>query len=267
MVDAKPNLATYSRVSYFRELNGDLPGATAAMRLAVSAGGGVPENVAYVQTLLGDLLMDAGRISSARQAYREALSSVPGHLPARAGLARVDVARGRLAVAGRKLRQVTKRLPLPTYLTPLAEIGFARGRKAQAERDLQLVRVQRRLLQAAGTRTDADLVLFEADHGSPERAVRFGRQVFAAAPGVRSEDALGWALTRAGRPEEGLGHALRSLRLGSVDASFHYHAGMAAKQAGEARIARRELRRALRLNPSFSPLHAQRARRALRLLA
>jgi len=267
MVDLKPSLASYSRVSYFRELNGDIPGATEAMRLAVSAGGGTPENVAFVQTLLGDLLMDAGRKGSARQAYREALASEPGHLPARAGLARVDVARGRLAAAGRKLRRVAERLPIPTYVTPLAEIELARGRDAQAKRDLELVRVQRRLLQAAGTRTDVDLVLFEADHGSPARAVRFGRQVFAAAPSVRSEDALGWALTRAGRPEQGLRHALRSLRLGSVDPSFHYHAGMAAEQAGKPVRARRELRRTLRLNPSFSPFHAQRARRTLEALS
>src|SRR5688572_28329789 len=55
MVALKPNLASYSRVSYYRELHGDLDGALEAMRLAVSAGGGAPENVAYVQTLLGNL--------------------------------------------------------------------------------------------------------------------------------------------------------------------------------------------------------------------
>jgi len=55
MIDLRPNLASYARVSYFRELHGDLDGALRAMALAVSAGGQVPENVAYVQTLLGDL--------------------------------------------------------------------------------------------------------------------------------------------------------------------------------------------------------------------
>jgi Flp pilus assembly protein TadD len=83
---------------------------------------------------------------------------------------------------------------------------------------------------------------------------------------VRSDDALGWALTRAGQPEEGLLHARRAIRLGSVDPSFHYHAGIAARGVGRPVLARRELREALRLNPSFSPFHAQRARRALRAL-
>jgi tetratricopeptide (TPR) repeat protein len=266
MVDLKPNLASYSRVSYYRELHGDVRGAIEAMRLAVSAGGGTPESVAFVQTLLGDLLLDARDVAGARRAYRQALAGAPDHLPAEAGLARVDVATGRLPAAARRLRAVSRRLPLPTYLTPLAEIELALGRRTQASRDLELVRAQRRLLEAAGTRTDVDLVLSEADHGSPRRAVRLGRQVLAAAPSVRSDDALGWALTRAGQPEEGLLHARRAIRLGSVDPSFHYHAGIAARGVGRPVLARRELREALRLNPSFSPFHAQRARRALRAL-
>lgn len=263
MIDSKPTLASYTRVSYYRELHGDLPGAIEAMRLAVSAGGGAPEGTAYAQTLLGDLLLNAGNMTGARRAYARALTGVPDHLPAQAGLARVDVARGRLAGAQRRLRTVSDRLPLPTYVTPLAEIELARGRRAAAQDDLDLIRAQLRLLRAAGTRTDVDLVLFEADHGDPARAVRLGRRVLADAPSVRSQDAVGWALTRAGRPSAGLRLARRALRLGSIDPSFHYHAGMAAAATGDASRARRGLRRALSLNPSFSPYHAQRARRAL----
>ena len=72
MVDRKPDLASYARVSYFRELHGDLDGAVGAMRLAASAGGDAPENVAYVQTLLGGLELQRGRPppASARTAWR-----------------------------------------------------------------------------------------------------------------------------------------------------------------------------------------------------
>jgi hypothetical protein len=45
---------------------------------------------------------------------------------------------------------------------------------------------------------------------------------------------------------------------------FLYHAGMSARAAGDAKGARVWLRRALSLNPRFSPLYAPRARRALR---
>ncbi|MEJ7750077.1 MAG: tetratricopeptide repeat protein [Thermoleophilaceae bacterium] len=267
MVDRKPNLDSYSRISYFRELEGDLPGAIEAMRLAVSAGGGTPENEAYVQTLLGDLELEGANVAGATEAYRGALAKVPGHPPAQAGLAKVDIAAGRLERAQRRLRSVSDRLPLPIYVIPLAEVELALGRQERAAEDLEIVRVQRRLLEDAGTRADVDLVLFEADHGSARRAVRLGRGVLADAPSVRSEDALGWAYTRAGQPARGLALARRALRRGSVDPSFHYHAGMAARQTGDLPLARRELREALSLNPAFSPLHAQRARRALKAMA
>src|SRR5437667_319349 len=78
MIDLKPSLASYARASYYRELHGDLRGAATAMSLAVDAGGQAPENVAYVQTLLGTLEFDRGRLADARRAYTIALLRQPG---------------------------------------------------------------------------------------------------------------------------------------------------------------------------------------------
>jgi tetratricopeptide (TPR) repeat protein len=264
MVDFKPGLASYARVSYFRELHGDLAGATAAMRLAVSAAPVGGENRSYIETLLGNLELQRGRLDAAAKSYRSALAGFPGYAPADAGLARVDAARGRLEPAIERLRGVTRRLPLPEYVIALGEVELAAGPRADAQRDFDLVRAQQRLLGARGVNTDAEIAVFEADHGDADRAVRLASRGYAAAPSVRSADALGWALTRAGRPAEGLAYARRALRLGSRDASFLYHAGMAARAAGRPDAARGLLSRALAANPSFSPLHAPVARRALR---
>ena len=262
-LDLKPNLASYSRVSYFRELNGDLDGAVEAMRLAVSAGAGVPENIAYVQTLLGDLELQRGRRAAARAAYRGALARLPRYAPAEAGLARVELAAGDLDSAASRLRSVAQRLPLTGNLILLAETNAARGDERAAEVDLEVVRTQQQLLRAAGTRPDAELVVFEANYGDAGAAVELGRRLWREAPSVRSADALGWALTRAGRPGEGLAWARRALRLGSRDPLFHLHAGLAAKAAGRAGTATRELRTALSGRAALSPLRAREARAAL----
>jgi pentatricopeptide repeat protein len=264
MVDRRPDLAAYARVSYFRELHGDLRGAVAAMQLAVSAGGGTPENTAYVQALLGDLEFVRGDIGAASAAYRQALFVLPHHAPSEAGLAKVDAARGNLSGAIRRLRGVVERLPLPQYVVALGETEIAAGRAAAARRDLALVGVEERLLARGGVNTDVDLALFEADHGSPARAVMLARRAWASAPSVRSADAVGWASTRAGDPGAGVRWARRALRLGSRDPMFLYHAGMSARVAGERSLARRWLTRALAANPRFSPLSAPRAARALK---
>jgi tetratricopeptide (TPR) repeat protein len=227
MVDRRPDLAAYSRVSYFRELHGDLDGARRALVLALSAGGAAAENVAYVDTLLSHVDLLRGRLHLAAREAREALARFPGYAAADAALARVQIARGDVRGAVARLRGVVARLPLPEHVIALGEAQQAAGRPRAARRTFALVGAERRLLAAAGVNTDVELALFEADHGSRARAAELGRAAWAAAPSVRSADALGWALTRSGHRSAGLRWAHRALSLGSADPAFLAHAALA----------------------------------------
>ena len=149
---------------------------------------------------------------------------------------------------------------MPEYAIGLGEAELAAGRTRAARQDLALVRVEQRLLARAGVNTDTELAVFESDHGSPARGLRLARRAWAAAPSVRSADALGWALTRGGRPEAGLHWALRARRLGSADPLFAFHAGMAAR-GGERQAL---LRFALAHGLGTRPWQARQAREALR---
>jgi tetratricopeptide (TPR) repeat protein len=252
LVDLKPSLPAYARVSYYRELHGDLGGAISAMRFAISAGGS-EESTAYVETLLGDLELTRGRIRPARDAYRSALRDVPDFPQALTGLARIDAASGRLPRAAARLRRSTDRLPLTTALTLLAEVEGEIGNARAARADLAAARVQHRLLRRSRTLPDAEAVLFEANHGSPAGAVALGRRVWRLAPSIRSADALGWALTRAGRPREGLVWARRALGTGSLDPTFRLHAGVAALRSGARSDAKGYLTAAVRGAAALSP--------------
>ena len=253
LLDVKPNLTSYSRVSYLRELTGDLPGAVEAMRLAVSAGGGDPENVAYVRVLLGDLELQQGRVAAARLAYTAALRSLPGYPAGMVGLARADAASGDLGRAAARLRRASARLPLTATLSLLAQVEQARGRDGAAEASLAAARAQQRLYTAAATLPDAETVLFEADYGDPRRAVELGRRVWERAPSVRSADALAWAHVRAGDPEAGVTWSRRALRTGSDDALYNLHAGIALARAGRPEAAERHFDLARRGRAALSP--------------
>lgn len=263
MVDRKPNLDSYARVAYLRELRGDLSGASQALTLATSAGGEGPENVAFVQSLLGNLELAQRRPDPAQRAFRTALAKVPGYAPAQAGLARIDIARGRHDQAITRLRALVARDPKQEYVVLLAELQLAAGQTQAARRILAKVPDELKRLESAGENTETEKALFEADHGDVNRAVTAGRAAWANAPSVRAADALGWALTRAGDPRGGLTYARQAVRLGTRDPSFLFHAGMTAKAAGRDADARRWLRKTLSGNPSFSPLHATAARKAL----
>jgi tetratricopeptide (TPR) repeat protein len=275
LVDLRPGLAAYARVAYFRELHGDLRGAAEALALAVSAGGAARENVAYVQSLLGTLELSRGRLPAARRAFSAALGAVPGYAPAAAGRARLAARTGHLAAAIERWRRLVARLPLPEHAIALGEAELAAARRdaggdrgarlrAAARRDLDLVRAQEMLLADAGVNADVELAIFEADHGDRRRGVALARAAWGQAPSVRSADALGWALTRAGRSQDGLRWARRALRLGSLDPTFRYHAGMAALAAGRRSEGRRHLRLAVSHGLAAYPVHLLRAKEALR---
>jgi hypothetical protein len=136
---------------------------------------------------------------------------------------------------------VVARLPLPEHVIALAEAERAAGRAAASRRDLALVGAEQQLLARSGVNTYTETAIFEADHGSPKRAIALARRAWEAAPSVRSADALGWALTRAGRAREALPWAARALKLGSRDPLFNLHAGIAAHAEGKRDLAARRL--------------------------
>src|SRR5215207_367159 len=263
LVDLKPSLPAYARVSYYRELTGDQAGAVHAMRFAASAGG-APDSLAYVQALTGNLELARGRSGAARDAYMAALRTLPGYSDALEGLARVDAARGDLRGSAARLRRLAPNRPPARALGFLAELELAMGHPRAARRHLTAARAQFGRDRAGGGLPDAEAVLLEANHGSAARAVRLGYRVWRAKPSIRSADALGWALTRAGRPHEGLVWARRALRTGSVDPMIRAHAGLAARRAGRAREAQRQLRLAASGAAALSPALAARLVRAQR---
>ena len=77
------------------------------MRLAVSAGGDAAENVAYVQTLLGNLELERGASRRRRAFVPPALARFGATRPPEAGLARA-AARGDLGHAIRRYRALVR---------------------------------------------------------------------------------------------------------------------------------------------------------------
>ena len=267
-LDLRPDLPSYSRASYARELQGDRVSAIALMELAVDAGGPGTESRAWTRVQLGLLRFGGGDLDGAEREMRRALSERPGDARATAGLARVLAARGRLDRAAALYSRAIDRVPLPEYPAALAEIHLARGDAAAAREDLALVGAMQTLLAANGSNVDLDISAIDADFHTPGAAdIARARRGRAARPGVIGDQVLGWVLTRAGRCAEGDRLATRSLRLGTRDALMLFQAGMAASCAGHADAARQRLSAALALNPAFSVRWAPVARRELARLA
>jgi tetratricopeptide (TPR) repeat protein len=91
MVTARPDLRSYSRIAYLREIHGDLPGAIDAMKLAVAAGVPAEESTEWCRSQLGRLYESTGQKDSALLQYRLSLAARPDYPNALSGLARIAV--------------------------------------------------------------------------------------------------------------------------------------------------------------------------------
>jgi tetratricopeptide (TPR) repeat protein len=263
MIDLRPGVSSYARVSYFRELHGDVSGAIEAMRLARQSASS-PEDAAWTGYRLGELYLSAGRIGPARSELRRAAGAAPDHVLPRAGLARVAAARGDLDRAARMLEGIVARYPAPELAVLLADVHRAAGHQ-QAARDAdRLVRAIDRLARAAGIDTAVEMALFEGDRDAPSpAAVIRARRAYRDRPSVVAADALGWILSAAGRHREAARFANEALRLGTRSATFHYHAGIIELRLGRDGPGFRHLATALRIDPRFSPVQAEEARAIL----
>jgi len=272
MIDMRPDLSSYSRISYARELHGDMEGAIEAMQDAVSAGGPATENSAWVRVQLANLYFTQGDLAHAEQEYQRTLALLPDYVYAQAGLGRVRAAQGKLDEAISLYQSAIARMPLPEFVIALGETQQAAGQAAEAAKQYELVRAMQQLFKANGVDTDLELALFDADHPStelraggqtPAATVALARDAYARRPSVKAADTLAWALFKAGQAAESRRYADEALRLGTHDPLMLYHAGTIAQAQGDRVAARDWLARSLERNPSFSPLYAPLARQAL----
>ena len=272
MIDMRPDLSSYSRISYARELHGDMEGAIEAMQAAVTAGGPATENSAWVRVQLANLYFTQGDLAHAEQEYQRTLTLLPDYVYAQAGLGRVRAAQGKLDEAIGLYQSAIARMPLPEFVIALGETQQAAGHDAEAAKQYKLVRAMQQLFKVNGVDTDLELALFDADHPStdlraggqaPAATVALARDAYARRPSVKAADTLAWALFKAGQTAEARRYAGEALRLGTHDPLMLYHAGTIARAQGDSVAARDWLTRSLERNPSFSPLYAPLARQAL----
>jgi tetratricopeptide (TPR) repeat protein len=266
MIDLRPDLSTYARASYAWELQGSHRNAVRAMELALQAAGS-PVDAAWASVQLGDLGFSVGRLDRAAERYRRAVAADESFIPAHAGLARVAAARGRIDQAIRGFEWVVERSPSPEYVIALGDLYAMRGSGELAGQQYSLVEAQQRLLQANGVNVDLEIALFQADHLIDlNHALDSARREWDRRRSIQVADVLAWTLYANGRYEEAIGYADQALRLGTKNPLFLFHRGMIERELGRQASARRDLARALDINPHFSILWSGEAARALESL-
>lgn len=259
-----PSVGAYARVARARELLGRSDGALDALELAIEAGSGIPEQQAWALMRYGGVLLGAGRVDDAAEAFRRSLDLQPRFPHARAGLARVAAARGDMGTAMRRFEELLREVPSAEYATELGDLYLALGAEPKAERAYDRARHFEGLLARNGVRTMLASASLDVDRGVRLRsALERARKAYREAPNVETEDLLAWALVRNGRCLEARTWSERSLELGTRDATIFFHRGMIERCLGTP-MAARWFADAIAIDPGFSARWAPLAERLAR---
>ena len=133
MVSIRPDIRSYSRISYLREIHGDYPGAIEAMKMAVSAGLPGDEGTEWSRVQLARLYENTGDLKNAAMHYSISLDNRPSYAYAMAGLARVATAANNYKLAIDYYLQADSLVNDFTIKEELADIYKASGENEKAE--------------------------------------------------------------------------------------------------------------------------------------
>lgn len=267
MVNLRPDMSSYSRISYIRELHGDISGAMDMMQRAVDSGTSNLESTAWVRTQLGNLYFNTGNLEQAEAEYQRTLQDRPNYVYAIAGLGRVQAARGNMDEAIKLLEKAVAIMPMPEFVITLGDLYQTTGQQEKADQQYKLVATIEKLYRANGVDVDMEIALFNADHDQnlPE-TLALAQKAYANRPSIHGADALAWALYKTGNYTEAQKYSEKALQLGTKDALKLFHAGLIALKLGHQTTAREYLEGALTINPHFSILYADQARKTLETL-
>ncbi len=132
MLSIRPDLRSYSRASYIREIFGDNQGAIEAMKMAVEAGATGVENTEWARVKLGDLYLNKGALDTAQLMYQKALYYRPNYVHALIGEAKIMEQNGNIDSAIVITKQAINTITESSFISYLAKLNATKNNTAKA---------------------------------------------------------------------------------------------------------------------------------------
>ncbi len=122
MVGIRPDLRSYARISYMREIHGDIEGSIEAMKMAVKAGYPGLEQSAWTRLTLGNIYETYGKLDEAKNEYQLTLAERENYPFAIGALAGIELQQENYKAAEDLLKEATAIIPEFSFYVQLAEL-------------------------------------------------------------------------------------------------------------------------------------------------
>ncbi|KAA9338633.1 tetratricopeptide repeat protein [Hymenobacter busanensis] len=257
MNQLRPDLRAYARVSYLREIHGDLNGAREAMDMAVKAGVPGLEQTEWCRVVLGRLYENSGDLNRADEQYQMAMATRPNYAYALAGLARTSLARGNYPAAIKQLTQARLLVRDYAFMEELTEAYRLNNEPRRAEQAARAVVNELAAdanaadeNEALGHYSDRELAYAYLKTNELDKALQHAKIEYDRRPAnIDVCEAMAWVHYRRGEYKEAQQYMRQARRTGSQNPQLLYRAGCIALRSGQVAEGQALLQQAKTLNP------------------
>jgi tetratricopeptide (TPR) repeat protein len=257
MVSLRPDIRSYSRVSYLREIYGDYPGAISAMKLAVASGYPGLEQTEWARMILGHLYESTGQLDSAEMQFRIALIERPDYAFAYAGLGRIEKARGNYPEAIQQLEKastIISEFSFVDELTSLYRLTKQPAKeKASAEKVITMLSPLGSAdeeVQGHGHYADKEIAYAFLQTNQYDSALAHAKIEYDRRPkNIDICETMAWVNYKKGNYKEAMKYMDQALRTNSANPILLSRAGLIKIKNGQKAAGEMLIQRALKLNP------------------
>ena len=259
MMSIRPDIRSYSRTSYIRQLHGDNQGAIQAMRLAVESGAQGQENTEWARVQLGDLYLNTGHADTAKMLYESALYARPNYPYAEMGLSKMYATEKKYDEAITHCKNAIRLMSEASFISYMGELYKLKGDIAKANEvhkdvlDLTLEgeaeNEKEALAKHNGNREIAQAYLHV---GKYNEALQFAQKDLAMRPkNMDANELVAWIYFLKNDHINAKKHINEAMALNTQQASLLYKASLIYNKAGETDKALVLNNSALNINTAF----------------
>lgn len=275
MMEIRPDLRSYARASYLREIYGDYPGAIEAMQAAVDAGNPGDEATEWSRVQLGQLYENTGDLKNAFMQYTLAANNRPGYPYPLAGLARIATADKAYEKALSFYLQADSAVSDFTFKEDISDLYRLMGQADRAKKisDKILDEMEEKAAAAVtdesiGHYSDKEMAEAYIKNGEYDQAIEHALTEYNRRPGnIDVNETLAWAFYNKGENAKALKYITTALKTNSSNPRLLCRAGLIYLQQGDKTAAKKLLQAGLRNKPNIFPALKEASGKALKQLS
>ena len=255
MVSIRPELRSYSRVAYLREIFGDYKGAKEVMLMATKRGLDGLEQTEWCRTELGKLYEITGDTSMAAQYYEQSLALRPDYAYALAGLGRLAKMGGHYTEGGNYFKKAADQTMDYAFYDELTDcLQKVNPEEARKNAENVIVQLSKHATDDAaqpdkGHYADKELAYAYLKIGDTEKALVHATREWNRRPeNIDVNECLAWVYFQKNDVANAAKFMEKALKTNSQNARLLYRAGQIFQKNGDATRGKELIQKALSIN-------------------